>query len=448
MGPARRLAGGAALLLALLLAAAGCHRTVPFDTRLAAEEIATDSKGPTRPPVPDTTGAVRAGLRDTLVTTTDTVNAPSVQTKQMKADADKLAKEKADSKKQLKALAKKAGGAAKKLKGKTFLGKRIKKGFARSGSGKSAVIEKFYYLARFEALDPYAPTKYYYNKKRRKVEHSATVDPAKSLVLHGPYEKRQGAALLESGYFYLGTKHLRWERYAVKDNVLLAKYHWEKGFLRDARITYYENSKSKIREVVPYYQGRLEGDYARFLPDGQLDWTGQFQSGRPVGTWINYWGFKNRRHALWQYPASAFEPEDEPELLREYNRSGTLIYEKGKLDKREADAKQQQRMTPNRKPPKGKPAPKTAPKTAPTTDEENADADEPGDSTTTAKAPAPKGKAGPAKKTPAPKGKAPAPKTAAPADSTAVADPTVPKRPPTKEEARERARRGLAKPRK
>ena len=437
------------MLAALWLGVSGCHRTVPFDTQLAAEELAADSKVPAKPPVPDTTGAVRTGLRDTLVTTTDTVNAPSVQTTQMKADADKLAKEKADSKKQMKALVKQAGGAAKKLKGRSFLGKRIKKGFARTGSGKRAIIEKFYYLPRYEAPDPYAPSKYFFNKKRRKIEHTATVDPAKALILHGPYEKRQGTALLESGYFYLGTKHLRWERYAVKDNILLTKYHWEKGFLRDARITYYENSKAKIREVVPYYQGRMEGDYARFLANGQLDWSGQFQGGRPVGTWINYWGFKNRRHTIWQYPASEFELEAEPELVREYNRSGTLIYEKGKVDKREADAKQQARMVPNRKPAKGKPAPKAAPVTK---EEDDATADEATDSTATATAPVPKSKAVSGRKTPAPKGKAPAPKVTAPRDSTAAAvptpDPNAPKRPPTKEEARERARRGMTKSRK
>ena len=438
----------------LLLLATACHRTVPFDTRLAAEELAADTKTPPAPPTPDTIGAVRAALRDTLVNTKDTVNAPSLQTAKMKEEADKLAKEKADSKKQLKSLAKKAGSAAKKLKGKTFLGKKIKKGYARSGSGKKAIIEKFHYLRRYEAPDPYAPAKYYYHKKRRKIFKTAAIDPNVALILHGPYEKRQGDAVLESGYFYMGTKHLRWERYAVKDNILLTKHHWEKGFLRDARITYFPNSRTKIREVLPYYHDQLEGDYVRFLENGQLDWTGKFAGGRPVGVWTHYWGFKNRRHAQWQYPESEFEPEAEPELLREYNRSGTLIYEKGKLDKREADARQQARTTPNRKQPKPK-----APQKVAATDAAEADpsADEDGETTGTAPTdPAkPKGKSV-ATKQPAPSGRA-APKTAAPAPADSAArtaaptaapaptatDPNAPKKSPSLEEARERARRGL-----
>ncbi len=434
------------------VALASCQRTIPFDARRAAQELAAeDGKAPVRPPTPDTTGSVSARLRDTLVTTTDTVNAPSVQTAKMKADADKLVKEKAQSKADRKALAKKASNAARKLKGKTFLGKKIKKGFARSGSGKSAIVEKFYYLARYEAPDPYAPAKYYYHKKRRKIFKTAAIDPAVALILHGPYEKRQGAIVVETGYFYFGTKHLRWERYALKDNLLVSKYHWEKGFLRDSRITYYENSKSKIREVLPFYQGQLEGEYVRFLPNGQLDWTGQFQGGRPVGVWTNYWGFKNRRHAQWQYPKTQFDPEAEPELLREYNRSGTLIYEKGKVDRREADARQQARTTPNRKAAKPKAAPKKAAAAAAdnnASDDNDSSADEDGertDNTPDAPSAAPKGKNAPAKpKAASPKAaSAPAVKPTSP-DSTGAAPPT---RAPTKEEARERARRGLSRPR-
>jgi hypothetical protein len=461
------VAGWARLIvvLALLFASAGCHRTVPFDTQLAAEELASEGK-PTKPPVPDSLASLPASSRDTLAITKDTVNAPSTQTAKMKEEADKLAKDKAKSKADLKALAKKAGGAAKKLKGKSFLGKKIKKGYARSGSGKGAIIEKFHYLARYEAPDPYAPAKYYYHKKRRKIFKTSVIDPNVSLILHGPYEKRQGAVVLESGYFFMGTKHLRWERYAVKDHILLSKYHWEKGFLRDSRITYYPNSRSKIKEVLPYYNGQLEGDYVSFLPNGQLDWTGQFQGGRHVGLWTQYWGFRNRRHYQWQYPKSEFEPETEPELLREYNRNGTLIYEKGKVDKREQNAQQEARIKPKRTPAK-----KAEPKT--TTFDESPEDDEDGESTAdevteeTKAAPTRTAKANPGKptgkmapktpsKTPAAKtpsdtpAKVPVttPATTSAVDSTAKTAAPDPSRPPTKEEARERARRGMSKPKK
>lgn len=447
----------------LLLTATGCHRTIPFDTKLAEEELlAAKAKevGPAKPPLADSLNSKPLSSRDTLTTSRDTVNAPSTQTKQMKEDADKLAKDKAKSKAELKALAKKAGATAKKLKGRNFLGKKIKKGFTRTGSGKSATVEKFYYLKTYEAPDPYTPAKYYYHKKKKKIFKTSVIDPAVSLILHGPYEKRQNGIVIETGYFYGGTKHLRWERYAVKDNILLSKQHWEKGFPRDARITYYPNSTKKIKEVLPYIHGKLEGDYVRFFDTGQLEWSGQYEGGRQVGTWTQYWGFRNRKHYQWLFPEDEFAPEEEPVLLREYNRNGTLIFEKGKVDKRaQNDIEERRSKTPKRAPAKGKVA-KT----------DTADDDDDGESTTgeDEETPAEKAVAKPAAKParqPARNSSShtrptPKPKTAAPSDSTKTAPAPVKKvaadstavtpgsppagnRPPTKEEARERARRGV-----
>lgn len=443
----------------LLLTTTGCHRTVPFDTKLAEEELlAAKAKdvGPARPPAPDSLNSRPLSSRDTLTTTRDTVNAPSTQTKQMKEDADKLAKDKAKSKAELKALAKKAGAAAKKLKGKTFLGKRFKKGYARTGGGKSAVIEKFGYLKTYEAPDPYAPAKYYYHKKKRKIFKTSVIDPAVSLILHGPYEKRQNGIVIETGYFYAGTKHLRWERYALKDNILLSKQHWEKGFPRDARITYYPNSTKKIKEVLPYVNGKLEGDYVRFLDNGQLEWSGQYEGGRQVGVWTQYWGFRNRKHYQWQFPEDEFAPLAEPFLLREYNRNGTLIFEKGKVDKRAQNEIEERRSnSPKRPAAKGK-----APKADAVADDEDGESTG-GEDEKPAEKPVAKPAARPAPRNssshtrPTPKAKAAtpadstktAPVTKVAADSSAVTpgSPTPPagNRPPTKEEARERARRAV-----
>ena len=57
--------------------------------------------------------------------------------------------------------------------------------------------------------------------------------------------------------------HLRWERFD-KNGVLLTKTHYEMGFPRDANMSYYGEDRSLINEVVPYVNGKLEGDYAKF----------------------------------------------------------------------------------------------------------------------------------------------------------------------------------------
>lgn len=222
----------------------------------------------------------------------------------------------------------------KKKKSKNvFLGYKTRKGITRSGSGKNAVIETFNYLRVFKEPSAYAPAKYYYHVRRKKILKGRTIDPKVAKVLHGPYKKMQAGKTLEEGYFYIGTKHLRWERYN-KTGILLAKSHFEKGFPRDAKITYYDGAQQKVKEVIPYVNGKVEGDYVKFRPDGLLEWEGQYEDGKKVGEWIEYWPFRNRRRYVYQYPETSYDEPFEPYLVREYNRNNSLIYEKGKLDKR------------------------------------------------------------------------------------------------------------------
>ncbi|WP_052732509.1 toxin-antitoxin system YwqK family antitoxin [Hymenobacter terrenus] len=247
----------------------------------------------------------------------------------------------------------------KKKKKNVFLGERTKRAFARSGpKGRNQIIEIFYFLKYPKTINAYAPAHYYYDTKKRKVVKMAAVeDDAPTLkILHGPYKKLQNNKVLETGYYSLGTRHLRWERFD-KNGVLLTKTHYEMGFPRDANVSYYGEDRSLINEVVPYVNGKLEGDYAKFLINGQPDWRGQFENGRRVGIWTKYWGFRGRRRYEYQYAESGYDPEvTEPELVREYNRNAITIFDKEKnIDKRgqpEAEDRPGQR----------RPAPRAVPK--------------------------------------------------------------------------------------
>lgn len=223
-----------------------------------------------------------------------------------------------------------------KKKKKVFLGERIKKAYVKSGpKGRNQIIEIFYYLKTFQQPNPSAPARYYYNPQKHKIfKATAEIEPGMK-ILHGPYKKLQNNKVLETGFYALGTRHLRWERFD-KNGILLAKTHYELGFPRDANITYFGDDRSQIKEVVPYVNGKLEGDYAKFSAEGQREWTGQFENGRRIGEWVNFWGFKNRHRYIFHYADSGYEPEmPEPELVKEYNRNGILIFDKEKnLDKR------------------------------------------------------------------------------------------------------------------
>jgi antitoxin component YwqK of YwqJK toxin-antitoxin module len=216
---------------------------------------------------------------------------------------------------------------------KMFLGYRIHKGYVKSGKGKNVTIEKFSYLKEYMEPSMYAPAKYYYDTKRHRIYKARTIDPKRARIVHGPYKKMVGGKVVSEGYFYIGTRHLRWESYN-KAGILTSKSHFEKGFPRDAIINYYDGAQKKMKEVIPYVNNRIEGDYVMFHPNGLLAWEGQFEKGKRVGIWIEFYDFRNRKHYEYQYPETADDQSFEAFLLKEYDRNGNLIYEKGKIDKR------------------------------------------------------------------------------------------------------------------
>ncbi|GAA3950081.1 hypothetical protein GCM10022406_34950 [Hymenobacter algoricola] len=302
------------LLTVLLLAAGACSKkTVSFNSK----------------PDQSLAGTV---VRDSLTTARDTTGAPSLATNKvvLTKEQEKAAKEK-----------EKVAQRNKKKKKNIFLGERIKKGFTKYGpKGRNQVIETFHYLRTFQQPNDFAPARYFFDAKKRKVfKTTEELDPATAKVLHGPYKKMQGGKVIETGFFALGTRHLRWEKFG-KDNVLLSKNHYEMGFPRDAQVSFYANDKKRLKEVIPYAEGKIEGDYVSFNENGKREWEGQFENGKKVGEWTRYWGFRNtkdRRRYVYQYGESGYEPEvPAPALLKEYNRNGVMVYEKDKYDKRDS----------------------------------------------------------------------------------------------------------------
>ena len=271
-------------------------------------------------------------VSDTLTTTGDTLGGkPSLNTARkavLTKEQEKAAKD-AEKDTQRK---------SKKKKKNIFLGEKMKKAFVKTGpKGRNQKITIFYYLKYPKTLNAYAPAYYYYDTKKHKILKLAAVeeDASQLKIMHGPYKVMQNNKVLETGYYALGTRHLRWETFD-KNGVLLSKTHYEMGFPRDANVSYYGEDRGKINEIVPYVNGRLEGDYAKFFQNGQPEWRGQFENGKRVGTWTKFWGFRSRRRYEYQYGESGYDPEvTEPELVREYSREAKLVFDKEKnLDTR------------------------------------------------------------------------------------------------------------------
>jgi antitoxin component YwqK of YwqJK toxin-antitoxin module len=276
---------GIVLVLGTLLPWACTRKTVSFNTT------------PEQP-------SAAALVSDTLTKTTDSLNGKPLLSTGRKVvitkEQERAAKE-----------AEKESQRKPKKKKKVFLGEKIKRAYAKSGpKGRNQIVEVFYFLKYPMPLNDYAPAHYYYDTKKRRILKLAAAeeDLATLKILHGPYKKLQNNKVIETGYYALGTKHLRWERFD-RNGILLTKVHYEMGFPRDANVSYYGEDRSRINEVVPYVNGKLEGDYAKFLMNGQVDWRGQFENGKRVGVWTKYWGFRNRRHYEYQYAESGYDPE-------------------------------------------------------------------------------------------------------------------------------------------
>lgn len=213
----------------------------------------------------------------------------------------------------------------KKPRKKVFYGIKTKKGFTRKGYGERMVVELFYYLKRPEKANTFARDIYWYDFARREIRKTSTFDPSKGVLLHGPYRKMQGDALLEEGIFYKGTKHGRWMRYD-RDHLLLDKEKYYKGWPKESLIVYYDPAeRKKIKEIIPVEYGEREGYYYRFHENGTIAVVGEFRWNERVGDWIENYE-SGRRKKIITYPAEPFSREFEPYTRKEWNDKGREIY--------------------------------------------------------------------------------------------------------------------------
>lgn len=236
----------------------------------------------------------------------------------------------------------------KRPKKHVFYGKKSRKGFTKDGMEDREVVELFYVLKKYEEPTSYVDELYVWDLTKGKVvkvrkEELAKIERYK--ILHGPYTKYVAGRMVETGIFYVGTKHGRWEKYKWEKKwweppvgkyqrevdmqpILIGKVKYYHGFQRDAVITYYDFDRTKVKEVVPSEYGEKTGDYYYYLENGQLLVRGHYAEGQKVGLWIEYFEDKNKRKRETQYPKDQWEKKD-PVVLKEWDAKGNLIIVNG-----------------------------------------------------------------------------------------------------------------------
>lgn len=228
-------------------------------------------------------------------------------------------------KKQLKSL-------KKEFNGRDYEGIKVERQILRQGSGSRLTYTEFYTLREYKQPNPYSRHLYWFDHKANRIVEGIGRDKAKNDLMHGPYKKYLGDVLIEEGWYYMGTKHGRWETYD-KNNNLLNKEYYDKGFARDAEISYYDDAQQKIKEVIPRNFNKVTGEYMRFNESGTLAEQGFLDDSVKVGQWIEYFPVGNKRKKEMQYAKDCFDTAFEPFLIREYDEKGKMIFESPKAKK-------------------------------------------------------------------------------------------------------------------
>ncbi len=218
----------------------------------------------------------------------------------------------------------------KKVKKKVFYGIKTKKGFTRKGYGNRVTYETFYFLKKPEKPQGFVRDIYWYDFTRKEIRVTQKFDPNKGVLLHGPYERRQGEIILEKGIFYKGTKHGRWMKYG-RDSVLLDKEKYFRGWPKESLVSYYDPvERKRMKEMLPIEYGEKEGYYYFFHENGMLAVQGEYRWDQRVGDWVEYYP-NGRRKKIVTYPKEAFDKSVRPYVKAEWNENGKEIYRNNKM---------------------------------------------------------------------------------------------------------------------
>lgn len=236
--------------------------------------------------------------------------------------------------KQLKKL--KADLKAKHKQSKTeYEGLGMIKAYTKLGSGDRTIVEEFYVLRDNDAAKPlpYIRDVYRYYQKSGRVTASVVRDEGTGLLLHGPYKRFQNGDLVEEGYYYAGMKDGRWEKYDGKF-MLVDKTRWLRGVPAESRLTYYDSTHRRIKEIIPIEYGKVRGTYMAFHENGLLAEEGKYENGIKVGRWTEYYPInpsgRRMRRKVTQYAPDPWAVDFEPYTLTEWDEKGKVTYERAK----------------------------------------------------------------------------------------------------------------------
>ena len=258
-------------------------------------------------------------------------------------NTDKIKQESADWKKEsrafieelgIKDIGVKASIASRKIKKKLvakdeYVNIKTDRRLGQYGSGNRSTVEEIN-VVKFvedESLSTYAQEIWWFDPNQSRIVNSSIKDNKTAQICHGPFKKIVNNVIVEQGFFYMGTKDGRWETFGP-ENELETKVYYERGFLAGSSITYHDDAKKKIKQVIPNFYGKTRGNYLSFYPSGNLKEDGKLDDSVRIGRWREYYEFGTggRLKKEWRYGKDKFDAS-EPILMVERDSQGKIIYQ-------------------------------------------------------------------------------------------------------------------------
>lgn len=215
----------------------------------------------------------------------------------------------------------------KQTKKNVYFGEKTKKGRIKQSQRDQLQLTVFQYTNNKKIIDPYIRDIYWYDQKNKMIK-TKDFEPKNGVLLHGPYEKSINETVIEKGMYYYGTKHGTWMSFDNR-SILMNKSHYQEGWPKDSRSTYYDGNNKEIEKLTPIEYELKEGNFYHFYQNGQAAVIGEYHYGEKVGLWTEYWDTKNtvaiRKREI-QYQENPFTKYFRPYIRAEWNKEGSLIY--------------------------------------------------------------------------------------------------------------------------
>lgn len=214
-----------------------------------------------------------------------------------------------------------------KVKKNHFFGVKTKRAYTVNKINGRTVIEDFYILPEPVPVDPYVLQIFTHDPNRDQIRATRPNARQVDRVLHGPYKKLVNDQLVEEGMYFYGTKHQRWVS-LTRDNMLVDKEHYHKGWYRDSEITYYDgDAQQQIRSVTPVQYGKKEGLYVYFFADGRIAMRGRYEFDKKVGIWEEFHNTSTpvvKREI--QFAPDPFQKNFKSYIRKEWDVNSNLLY--------------------------------------------------------------------------------------------------------------------------